>query len=197
MKPEIWSCGRVPGLWLGEWSDPVDLLLAEHHHQRATLTRIGRMIERQLGDVATMQTIVGPLADEAVLHRADEEEGLFPLLSRRKRREDGMDDLLKRLLEDHVQITTVAASAALSLGAIEDGTAPLPDRLRAELLHLIFLVESHLALENGLVLPIAHQRLTLLDRRAIEQDFRLRRGMVILPATGMCTASPTVSALTH
>ncbi|MFC7400053.1 hemerythrin domain-containing protein [Chelatococcus sp. GCM10030263] len=197
MKLETWPHSRAPDLWLGECNDPVDLLLAEHHHHRTVFRRMVRIIERQQDAVTALRTILVPFANDAVLHRADEEETLLPLLSQRTRREDGFGDLLKRLIEDHVSIVDMAVSAAFSLKLIEDSEAPLPERLKADLLRYVFAAEGHLAFENGLLLPIAHQRLTLLDRRIIEQDFRLRRGMVILPATGNGATSSTVSALTH
>jgi hemerythrin-like domain-containing protein len=197
MKLETWPHGRAPDLWLDEWSDPVDLLLAEHHHHRTVFKRIVRVIERQHDVVAALRDIMIPFAVDAVLHRADEEETLLPLLSQRTRREDGFSDLLKRLMREHVDIINMAASVAFSLSLIEDSEAPLPERLKADVLRFVFVAEGHLAFENGLLLPVAHQRLTMGDRRTIGEDFRLRRGMVITPANHQGRTLPMALALTH
>ena len=195
MKLETWPHRPAPDLWLEEWSDPVDLLLADHHHHGTVFKRIVRIVERQHDVVATLRDIMVPFAGDAVLHRADEEETLLPLLSQRTRREDGFNDLLKRLAREHVDIVDMAVSVAFSLSLIEDSEAPLPERLKADLLRYVFAAEGHLAFENGLLLPIAHQRLTMGDRRIIGEDFRLRRGM-ITPSAVQAMPPPT-AALTH
>ena len=107
----------------------------------------------------------------------------------------GYQLLSQALVNEHVDIGNMAVSVAFSLSLIEDGKAPLPERLKADLLRFVFAAEGHLAFENGLILPIAHQRLTLHDRHIIEQDFRLRRGM-ILPSAARNMPLP-LAALTH
>lgn len=161
---------------LDHCNDPVDLLLVEHHRQRAILNRIIRTIEAREVEVAHVAAVMRPLTAGAILHRADEEDSLFPLLFQRKRREDNIEPLIRQLLDEHGVMEDAATTVAAQLTAcLHEGRMQLPMALRAELLRLTFLVETHLALENGILLPIAHQRLTLRDRLSIGHDFKSRR----------------------
>ncbi|WP_363316322.1 hemerythrin domain-containing protein [Chelatococcus sp.] len=161
---------------LDHCTDPVDILFVEHARQRAKLDRIIRAIEDQNIDIATVASVMRPLAVDAPLHRADEEDSLFPLLFQRKRREDNMEPLIRQLLDEHHALEGAATMVMVQLANCrQEGGILLPMALRADLLKLVFLAEAHLALENGIMLPIAHQRLTLGDRLTIGRDFRSRR----------------------
>ncbi|MBS7698820.1 MULTISPECIES: hemerythrin domain-containing protein [unclassified Chelatococcus] len=176
MISESLSCALMSRADLDLCTDPVDILFVEHARQRANLDRIIRAIEDQNIDVATVAGVVRPLTVDAPLHRADEEESLFPLLFQRKRREDNMEPLIRQLLGEHSVLEDAAAVVMVQLANCrQNGCVQLPVALRADLLKLIFLAEAHLALENGIILPIAHQRLTLCDRLWIGRDFRSRR----------------------
>ncbi|CAH1659870.1 hypothetical protein CHELA1G11_12668 [Hyphomicrobiales bacterium] len=176
MTSESLSCALMSRTDLDHCTDPVDILLVEHARQRASLDRVIRTIEDQNIDIATVAAVMRPLTVDAPLHRADEEDSLFPLLFQRKRREDNMEPLIRQLLGEHHILEDAAAMVTVQLADCrQSGCIQLPIALRADLLKLVFLAEAHLALENGIVLPMAHQRLTLCDRLSIGRDFRSRR----------------------
>lgn len=192
MKSESLAQALLSSGSLHQCPDPVDLLFVEHHRQRSALARISRTIEQDRVDVAAVVAVLGPLAADAAVHCADEEDSLFPLLYQRKRREDAIDPLISKLLSEHKIISAAAAMVTLQLNGCDcRGHAELPPAVRAEMLRLVFLVEGHLALENGVMLPIAHQRLTLCDRIAIGRDFKSRRRNAI---GSMACPSLTLSA---
>ena len=180
MASESLSRALLSSGGLDHCNDPVDLLLVEHHRQRAILSRIIGTIEAREVDVADVVAVMNPLKADATLHRADEEDSLFPLLFQRKRREDNIEPLIRQLLGEHGLLEDAAGTVMAQLAACRrEGRRQIPMALRADLLRLIFLAETHLALENGILLPIAHQRLTLRDRLSIGYDFQSRRTRVL------------------
>ncbi|MBS7702833.1 hemerythrin domain-containing protein [Chelatococcus asaccharovorans] len=182
MASESLSRALLSSGGLDHCNDPVDLLLVEHHRQRAILDCMIRTIEAREVDVADVVAVMRPLKADATLHRADEEDSLFPLLFQRKRREDNIEPLIRQLLGEHGLLEDAAATVMAQLTACRhEGRMQIPVALRADLLRLIFLAETHLALENGILLPIAHQRLTLRDRLSIGHDFQSRRTRAPIP----------------
>lgn len=156
--------------------DPLAFLRAEHHRQRqvcrlidvlAAARRPGRRMAR-----AAHAYLAGPL--EA--HMRDEEEELFPLLRRRCPPEDEVDRLLEQLHRDH------RANAELGAG-IDDVLAALAigqrcgdrEAFTAAARCFTAALATHLAFENGILLPLARRRLGRGDQRRLGHRLALRR----------------------
>lgn len=160
-------------------SAPLDWFVAEHQRHR----RVCHL----LTDVAGMREFDGPLIaalaayirHDLTLHILDEELDFFPLLRRRARADEQIDEALGRLAAEHSLDASGAQTVLAHLEAcLEARAAPgatpgarkaLQDFAQDEL--------RHLALENAVVLPLARLRLTPADLRKLAHKLAARRGL--------------------
>jgi len=124
------------------------------------------------------------LETDLPLHRADEEEDLFPLLERRSPvPETGAhDELLSSLAvlrQEHRDDIEQGHSLFASLRLIAEGEAPRdPEMFRHYVHAFVKLQRGHQALENRVVLTAAFERLTPEDLAELGRKMAARRGLL-------------------
>ena len=135
----------------------LDDLLAEHFVQRRmaddlTLAAAGAI------EGGRLRTLKAFLIDDLPRHVAFEEDAFFPALRRRCPPEDGIEKLLDILAREHADDLRLGAAAAEAVCGLIEG-APLTETQRSLLRNFAAHLRGHLALENGVLLPVARVRL--------------------------------------
>ena len=108
--------------------------------------------------------ILDILPIELSLHHKDEELGLFPLLQKRSKSEDGIPSILNQLEREHLVDSDRASELLIPLSELSSGLTPK----HTNVIDCIFngFVEAyrrHLIREIDFLLPLAHNRLTPRD----------------------------------
>lgn len=157
---------------------PLDFLLAEHHRHRSYLA--GMRYAATLAEIPRDQAACFHrfLASELPLHRADEEQDLFPILRRLALPEDGLAEVLARLSEDHAMREALVRTIDRGLSAVLcEGPDPIPleRRLCGLMLTYAAMEARHLAVENAVVLAIAGVRLRKVELQALSAAMKARR----------------------
>ena len=152
---------------------PLDFIFAEHLRQREAATILLAIADGDFSEEGVGE-LVKFLKTDFALHIGDEEIVLFPILRQRCLPEDNIDAVIARLQEEHredeniVEDVIETLEARLRGGALSRiGTRRL--RLFAE--H----IRQHLALENGVLLPIARVRLSEGDLAILAEMLKKRR----------------------
>jgi hemerythrin-like domain-containing protein len=156
--------------------DPLAYIAAEHGGQRALCI----LMENLAGspafqrDVAT--EILRYLREDLADHVRDEEGDLFPVLRQRCLEEDDIELVLGQLNAEHKDEDRLASGLVAGLDdAMRDETPIMDSRLRERLFQYARALRRHLALENGIVLPLARARLTPEDLARLSQAMMNRR----------------------
>lgn len=165
-----WTIEPMPE---GLEDSPLDFLFADHHRQRQAVHILLRIAGGEY-DETGVRNLVSFLERDFALHIQDEEIDFVPLLRRLCPPEDGIDELAERLAHEHaddkssVQKVIETLRTLLSGGELnESGEAAI----RAFATHL----RQHLAIENGVLLPIARVRMDPESLNALALAIRSRR----------------------
>lgn len=157
---------------------PLGYLLAEHVRHRGVCGALRRLASDDEFDRTLAGQVSAFLASDLALHHRDEDEDLFPLLSRRSLPEDGLGEILAQLTEEHRRIETQARRIVSALTAAGAGGA---SRMTQRAINLMLEYGSseqrHLAVENGIVLVIARKRLKSGDLEVMTRSMKARRGI--------------------
>lgn len=164
-----------PTALLGE---PLDFLLVEHFRQREVASLLSRIADGENGamGVLAMQSVYDFLKNDLIAHVLDEELVLFPALRRLCRPEDNIERLIGILAKEHADDRRLGRDVADAISRRIDGAlSTLADtsRMRQLTEHL----RGHIALENGVLLPIARARLTSDAVIAVAQGLRRLRAI--------------------
>lgn len=166
--------------------EPLEYLFADHFRQRVLCNRLDVLVDDPPIERHTAEFghILAFMTHDLPLHIADEEESLFPLLSRRCRAGDGYDELYVLLQEEHEIDEQLSETVISGLRALtEDGKAPDPAGFLRAAGVFTETQRRHLAWENGIVLPLARKRLTPADLTVMGQAMAARRGLDYPPPT--------------
>lgn len=154
-------------------NSPLDFLLAEHLRQRQA-AKILSLIADGLINRRTIATVIRFIEEDLAQHILDEETSFFPLLKGKCEKEDNIEALLDLLADEHredEQQSGEVLGVLRSLAGGGDANAAecallreFADRLR-----------RHIALENGVLLPLARSRLDPLSLDVIAQSMTSRR----------------------
>ncbi|MBB5518471.1 hemerythrin domain-containing protein [Amphiplicatus metriothermophilus] len=155
---------------------PLDFIFAEHYRQRAVSSLLSMTAEGEC-DSAEIEAIIRFLESEYRLHIADEELSLFPLLKARCLPEDGIDEAIAKIMGEHQWEEAELDRIIEDLRAIRAG-ASIDAAMRARLNRFAEQIKQHLAFENGILLPIARVRLSLIDLADLADSMRQRRARV-------------------
>jgi iron-sulfur cluster repair protein YtfE (RIC family) len=163
-------------------AQPLAYILADHHRQRGLCSALEALGEQSPPDARLLRQVLIHIETEMALHRADEEEDLFPLLRARARDED-IDRVLALLTREHRQDeidTKIIAEGLVDVGERKDAalTLDLCDRIRL----FVRRQRRHLAVENAIIMPLAEARLGATDLRLIAENMARRRGLPMPPA---------------
>ena len=158
---------------------PIEYILADHFRHRTLCNLLGEIADESDQDQEKIEVVLHFLQTDFRTHVADEEEDLFPLLLQRATREDGMDDVLRELSQDHVRDAKQAGRIIKQLSARLSATVGAPSSPdESKLLRQFARHEKHhLTLENAIVLPLARARLTSGDQRNLGKHMASRRGL--------------------
>ena len=161
--------------------EPLEWLFAEHYRHR----QLWGVIERIAASTVLLREEVAEVLNflrlDLPLHMIDEEEDLFPLLRRRCEPADEVEKVLGVLSLEHSADIDAAERVGGHLErALATGVAPgLDPAARKALTDFVMQEKRHIALENGVVLPIARLRLEPADLRTLSRRLAARRGRVL------------------
>ncbi len=157
---------------------PIEFLFKEHDRQRVMCATLDLLAHDCAADSAPENAalVLGYLEHDMPLHIADEEEDLFPLLTRRCVPEDAFEELVARLSSEHETDEKHCLALLAPLRAIVNGLRPPdPVQFAADARAFAVLQRHHLGWENGTVLPLARLRLTAADRAEMGRKMAERR----------------------
>lgn len=152
---------------------PLNFIFAEHHRQREAASVLSMLVDGEY-DVQGVLALLAFLETDFALHIGDEELALFPMLREHCLPEDNVERILKRLQDEHredeasVEAATAILRESLSNNSIRDCDKR---RLRLFAEH----IRQHLALENGVLLPIARVRLRDQELHMLSEMLKERR----------------------
>jgi hemerythrin-like domain-containing protein len=139
-------------------SSPLDFIYAEHLRQR----QFAKLVHLVADGVINRRTIVGAIKFLDVdfrCHVQDEEKAFFPLLRPLCDEDDNVDGLLTLLTEEHREDAQISRKITKILRRLSEGGEP-SKRDSDELRNFADRLKQHLALENGVLLPLARMRMT-------------------------------------
>ena len=159
--------------------DPLDFFVADHLRHRTAFAFIEYLANRDTPDRAAVTQAIIFLEKDMVAHVLDEEEDLFPLLRRRCEPEDAIELVLGDLSAEHTAEERIALDIRVGLAqALEVNCAIIEGSgLKERMLAFANAETRHLALENGIVLPLAWARLTEDDLRDLSRSMVRRRSV--------------------
>lgn len=166
---------------------PLDYILADHLRQRVLCVLCERIAERRdaaaeagTGNTADIvREVLDFIEHDMVVHVIDEEQDLFPLIRRRAKPDDDIEEALGQLSGEHADDGELGARIAAGLKALRDGdTKRPPAELAADLRAFAASQRQHLALENATVMPLARVRLTARDLEELAARMAARRGIL-------------------
>lgn len=152
---------------------PLDYFFAEHLRQREAAAMLV-MIANGAFDRDGVAGLIAFLREDFARHVADEELVFFPALRAVCVLDDEIDILTERLSEEHAQDDSIGKEVLEILGQRLSGRIPSvseSERIR----HFASHIRQHLALENGVLLPLARARLTDKDLARLAEALARRR----------------------
>jgi hemerythrin-like domain-containing protein len=158
--------------------DPIDLLRHEHGEFRHVCDLIDRLAQDHYHDRAVADAAIAHsyLSRDLPLHLANEEANLFPLLRRRCRPEDGIDDLQALLSAEHRYVAERSVELLVHLADLAAGKQ-IAEPMGFILPALAFTESQrrHSAWENATVFRLADKRLSKDDKAGLARDMIERR----------------------
>ncbi len=165
---------------INRFRHPIEFLFKEHDRQRVICAALELLADACTADRAPENAalVLGYLEHEMPLHIADEEEDLFPLLTRRCAPEDEIEEFVALLSSEHETDEKHYLALLAPLRAIVNGLRPPdPVQFAADARAFAVLQRRHLGWENGTVLPLARLRLTAADRAELGRKMAERRSI--------------------
>jgi hemerythrin-like domain-containing protein len=171
---------RGDGETIARAADPRDALefvLFEHMRHRQMCKALERLAEATEFDPARIAYLADFIRFDLTLHVIDEEEDFFPLLRQRCQPDDGIDEVLDQMTDEHAEDKVLSAEVRDLLNrCLIERKAPAAIAGGAEtLLSFARHEKRHMALENAVVIPFARRRLTAKDLSALGERFAARR----------------------
>lgn len=152
---------------------PLDFIFAEHHRQREAAAILTMIADGEFNRHGA-EDLVKFLEEDFELHIADEEISFFPILREHCLNEDDVDAVMNRLVEEHRKDESSAEETVALLNVLLTGGA-LADNEKRRVRLFAEHIRQHLALENGVLLPIARVRLRTAELELLTDMFKQRR----------------------
>lgn len=152
---------------------PLDFIFAEHHRQREAAMILLKVADGEFDDHG-LRDLIHFLEYDFALHVGDEEVVLFPSLRAHCPPDDNVERVIERLMEEHREDETIGDEVILILRQRLHGHNLSPAQIRKLRLFSDH-IRQHLALENGILLPIARVRLNDDALRLISDSLKQRR----------------------
>lgn len=146
--------------------NPLDLIASDHAMQVQMCDAMERIADGLPEEVdrRLCAQVAACLQFDLPLHHHDEETSLFPLLRQRALPEDGLDQILERLAQEHSSDNDFASEIAEALETLSQGGRPANPEMLGYMLRGFFeRYRRHIHWENTLVMPLARLRLTCDD----------------------------------
>lgn len=156
---------------------PLEFFAADHRRQRDVFSLIERLATADTLDRPVATEVLTFLEKDMVAHVLDEEEDLFPLLRQRCEPEDNIELVLGDLSAEHTAEERVAMDirAGLSRALAANCAVGKISGLAEWMVSFANAENRHLALENGIILPLALARLTDHDLSGLSRRMTSRR----------------------
>lgn len=159
---------------------PLKYILADHVRLRAVCAAVQGFANAGQARRADADKVVSFLTHDRLIHHADEDEDLFPVVRRKSLPEDNLGAVLARLREDHRRSDAIVEGVVAALSAHPDRDPVRIGPAAGELMQAYAADQQrHLAIENGVVLVIAGIRLTRRDLRTMSRKMKARRGVAV------------------
>lgn len=157
--------------------DPLAFFAADHLRQRAAFVLIEQVATADTLDRVLAAHVLEFLGKDMVAHVLDEEHALFPLLRCRCEPEDDIEHVLGDLSAEHAVEERIAVDILIGLAEALEADCAVGDieGLRKRMLAFAHAESRHLALENGIILPLARARLSEGDLRDLSARMIRRR----------------------
>lgn len=157
--------------------DPLEFFATDHLRQREAFGLIEQLADADTLERSTVLAVLDFLETDMVAHVLDEEIDLFPLLEKRCKPDDNIDVVLGDLSAEHTAEERIAVDIRAGLAQALEGNHAVGDlsELREKMLAFAHSEQRHLALENGIVLPLARACLTEDDLSYLSQRMKARR----------------------
>lgn len=165
-----WNIEPMPH---GLIDSPLDFIFAEHHRQREAAMILLKVADGEFDDHG-LRALIHFLEHDFALHVGDEEVVLFPSLRAHCQPDDNVDRVIERLMEEHREDETIGDEVVLILRQRLHGHDLSPMQVRKLRLFSDH-IRQHLALENGVLLPIARVRLDESALQLISDSLKQRR----------------------
>jgi len=158
---------------------PLDVIRTEHDRQLVISTRLIELATtcRLTPLIGAAESLLAYLTKELPLHYKDEEDDLFPLLTRHCPAEDEIGSILAELEKYHAVEHFLASHLVIDLKSmvVERGSDPLTS-IFAQLRIFAEGQRRHLSWENHAVLPLARKRLPAEELVEMGRNMAKRRG---------------------
>lgn len=150
----LWAIEPMPADLI---DSPLDFIFAEHHRQREAASILTMLADGEFNGEG-VHALLTFLETDFALHIGDEELALFPMLREHCLPEDNVERILARLEDEHREDeASLETATAILTKSVSDKQLGVNDKRRLRMFaeH----IRQHLALENGVLLPIARVRL--------------------------------------
>jgi hemerythrin-like domain-containing protein len=158
--------------------DPIEILRHEHGEFRHVCDLIDRLAQDHYHDRAVVDAALAHsyLSRDLPLHLANEEGSLFPLLRRRCRQQDGIEDLLPLLSAEHQFVADGSRDLLVHLADLAAGKQ-IREPMSFILPALTFTENQrrHSAWENATIFRLADKRLSKQDKADLAREMIERR----------------------
>ena len=167
---DFWFIEPMPR---GLIDSPLDFIFAEHHRQREAALILSMLADGEF-NAHGVESLVDFLERDFALHVADEELVLFPMLKACCEPEDDVERIINRLVGEHKEDEASCERAVSILRRRLSGFEMTIEDKR-QLRKFSDHIRQHLALENGVLLPIARVRLQDDVLQAVSDSLKERR----------------------
>ena len=158
--------------------NPLDVIASAHAMQVQICDAMERIADGLPDEVdrRLCAQVASCLEFDLPLHHHDEEFALFPLLRKRALPEDGLDNILDRLVAEHSSDNDFASEISEALETLGQGGRPENPEMLGYMLRGFFeRYRRHVQWENTLVMPLARLRLTPDDLDALQAKMNQNR----------------------
>lgn len=152
---------------------PLDLIFTDHIRQRQAALLLARVSNGEF-DEAGVKALIGFLENDFAQHVADEELAVFPVLKMQCLPEDNIEPLITRLMDEHRDDETIGDEVIELLKKRVTGSSLTPHETR-RIRHFAEHIRQHLAVENGVLLPIARVRMDEEALKTLSESLKARR----------------------
>jgi hypothetical protein len=156
---------------------PLEFLFVDHLRQRNLCTLIEQLADAPDLQPELAERLASHIAGDLAIHGIDDEEDLYPLIRRRARPEDRIEEVLGVLSGEHAAQNRLAEAVVGDLRTAAAENQGFPVQLRIRLRLFASRLRRYLAVENAIILPLAEDRLTEADRRGLARRMAARRGL--------------------